>query len=263
MADALLPDNLAATIEPILAEAGEIALRWFRTKLDADDKGGRFGYDPVTEADRGVEDLIRERLTAAFPDHQITGEERGTTGPAGRFRWLIDPIDGTKAFVSGSPLWGILLGLVDEGRPVSGWLHQPYIGETFAGVDGVPSFVRGPERKALATNPDVRLDSAIVYTTFPPLDQPYIDNFERIRQQARLVRYGGDCYAYALVAMGHADAVIEYALQPYDIVPIIPIIEAAGGVVTGLDGQPPADGGYVLASANPELHAEIVSLLTP
>ena len=112
-------------------------LRWFRSGLAADDKGGGAGYDPVTEADRGVEDLLRERLSEEFPDHEIVGEERGAAGPQGRFRWLIDPIDGTKAFVSGSPLWGILLGLSVDGQPAAGWMHQPYLGEkTAIGVEG-------------------------------------------------------------------------------------------------------------------------------
>ena len=135
-ADDLDTADVDAAVATMLADAGQIALRYFRTAIDADDKGGVHGFDPVTEADRGVEDLLRARLHDEFGDHEVLGEERGSSGTPGRYRWLIDPIDGTKAFVTGSPLWGILLGLLDDGKPVAGWMHQPYIGETFAGFVG-------------------------------------------------------------------------------------------------------------------------------
>ena len=136
MSDEMIDDldigRLDSSVSAMLADAGHIALRYFRTAIEPDDKGGVHGFDPVTEADRGVEDLLRARLHDEFGDHEILGEERGSSGTPGRYRWLIDPIDGTKAFVTGSPLWGILLGLLDDGKPVAGWMHQPYIGETFA-----------------------------------------------------------------------------------------------------------------------------------
>jgi myo-inositol-1(or 4)-monophosphatase len=255
--------DLDAVVPPILVAAGEIALRWFRTALIADDKnaGTASDYDPVTEADRGIEDLIRARLAAHYPDHQVVGEERGTTGPVGRYRWLIDPIDGTRSFVSGSPLWGIMVGLLDDGEPVAGWVHQPYLDETFAAVGGEATFTHAGVRRPLRARADAELATAVMYTTFPGMftPGPELDAFGRLAEAARLVRYGGDCYSYCMVAMGQVDLVIEAGLQPYDVVPLIPIIEAAGGVVTDATGRRPLDGGFVVAAANPTLHGQALT----
>jgi histidinol phosphatase-like enzyme (inositol monophosphatase family) len=250
-------------IAPLLDEAGEIALRWFRTAIVAQDKGGPAGYDPVTEADRGIEDLLRSRLSERYADHQIVGEEAGVSGPDGRYRWLIDPIDGTKTFVTGSPLWGVLLGLLDDGRPVAGWMHQPYIGETFAAVGGEAWLRRGAHRRRLETRRDVALADAAMYTTFPGMFTNDDDRaaFTRLSDAVRLARFGGDCYAYCLIALGQVDLVVEASLQPYDIVPLIPIVEAAGGVVTGRHGESAVDGGFVIAAATPEIHAEALALI--
>ena len=218
----------------MLGDAGEIALRWFRSDVDAEDKGGDHGYDPVTIADRDIEQLLRERISATYPDHEVVGEEAGSSGPPGRYRWLIDPIDGTKAFVTGSPLWGTLLGLLDDGRPVAGWIHQPYLEETFVGIAGRGAWmVRRGSRHPLRTRQGVGLDDAVVYCTTPTMftDADERALFEAVSRRARLVRYGGDCYAYAQLAMGHVDVVIDTGLQPYDIVAPMAVIEAAGGVV--------------------------------
>jgi len=264
VADDLLTD-VASFVPPLLAASGDIALRWFRAEHVADDKGGEHGYDPVTEADRGIEDLLRAELSRRYPDHQITGEERGTSGPGGRYRWMIDPIDGTKAFVSGVPLWGTLLGLVDDGVPVAGWLHQPYLGETFSGVggDGWLDHTDTGERTPLVTRATTRLDEAVLYSTHDSMfrDPEPAAAYQRLRDRVRLHRWGGDCYAYALLALGHIDLVVENGLNDYDIVALIPIIEAAGGVVTDLGGASPVDGGFVVAGATPELHAAAVGAL--
>jgi myo-inositol-1(or 4)-monophosphatase len=256
---------VAATVATMLPEAGAIALRSFRTVVDAEDKGGDRGYDPVTVADRGIEQLLRDRLRAAFPDHEVVGEEFGRSGPAGRYRWLIDPIDGTKAFVTGSPLWGTLLGLLDEDRALAGWIHQPYLEETFAGIPGRGAWLdRRGTRVELGTRRSVSLDRAIVYCTTPSM---FIDPWERdlfaaVSARARLVRFGGDCYAYAQLAMGHVDVVIDTDLKPYDIVGPMAIVEAAGGVVVGRDGKSAASGGFVVACGSSELADEIAALAT-
>lgn len=266
------PASLSAVVDPLIEQAGALALRCFRTALAADDKGGVHGYDPVTEADRGIEDLVRAGLHAAFPDHQVIGEERGTSGPAdASHRWLIDPIDGTKAFVSGSPLWGILLGLVaatndghDGGdRAVAGWLHQPYIGETFSAVGGVATMRRGGTVTELHTRQDSELSTAVMYTTFPGMFQTSVEQaaFARLSERVRLMRFGGDCYAYALLTMGFVDLVVEASLAPYDIVPIIPLVEAAGGVITDVDGNSPLAGGFVVASGNPAVHEQALAVV--
>ncbi|MCK6555955.1 inositol monophosphatase family protein [Candidatus Binatia bacterium] len=254
----------AAAIEPLLAEAGALTLRWFRTPVQIDDKGGAHGYDPVTEADRAVETLLRDGLTARFPEHAIVGEEHGKSGPPdARVRWIIDPIDGTRAFVSGIPEWGILVGLTVDGQPVAGWAHIPYLGETFAGVGGRGWFERTGQgqRQPLRTRPTTELAAATLFCTHPSTFAAAGRlAFERLAARVRLQRYGGDCYSYCLLALGHIDLVVESSLQPYDIVPLMPIIAAAGGVVTDPGGRPPLDGGTVIAAATPELHAQAMAV---
>jgi myo-inositol-1(or 4)-monophosphatase len=256
-------DALDTTVAALLPEAGEIALRWFRSELDAEDKGGGRGYDPVTIADRDIEQLLRSRLSGVYPRHEVVGEEFGATGPPGRYRWLIDPIDGTKAFVTGSPLWGTLLGLLDDGRPLAGWIHQPYLEETFVGFAHRGAWLeRRHTRAALRTRRGVPLDRAVVYCTTPAM---FTDPWERelfaaVSGRARLVRFGGDCYAYAQLAMGHVDVVIDTDLKPYDIVGPMAVVEAAGGVVCGRDGASAAEGGFVVTCGSPELAAEIADV---
>ena len=252
-----------AVIEQALAEAGPLALRWFRIPLTADDKGGPLGYDPVTEADRAVELLLRDHITARWPSHQIVGEEQGTIGDDGRLRWVIDPIDGTKAFVTGVPAWGILVGLVVDGVAVGGWAHQPYLDETYAAVGGEGWFTHAGERRPLRTSDVTDPAVASMYSTHPSMFfvEPDRGAFERLSGAVRLQRFGGDCMNYCLLATGHIDLVVESGLQPYDIIPLIAIIEAAGGVVTDRAGRSPLDGGFVIAAATPELHARALELV--
>jgi histidinol phosphatase-like enzyme (inositol monophosphatase family) len=256
-------DALDATLAAMLPEAGEIALLWFRSDVVAEDKGGDRGYDPVTIADRDIEQLLRDRITAEFPEHEVVGEEAGSSGPPGRYRWLLDPIDGTKAFVTGSPLWGTLVGLLDDGLPVAGWIHQPYLEETFVGIAGRGAWMeRRGSRHPLRTRQGVGLDDAVVYCTTPTMftDPDERALFEAVSRRARLVRYGGDCYAYAQLAMGHVDVVIDTGLQPYDIVAPMAVIEAAGGVVLGRDGKSAAEGGFIVAAGSAALARSIVAM---
>lgn len=252
------------TVRQLLPRAGAIALEWFRTPLTPDDKGSPDGYDPVTEADRGIEAHLRAGIAARFPDHRIVGEETGQSGPDdAAVTWMIDPIDGTKAFVTGSPLWATLIGLVADGAPVAGWVHQPYLDETFAGVAGKGTFERAGRREPLAASGCTELALAAMYTTHPSMftgtpDEPA---FARLSRGVRLSRFGGDCYAYCLLALGHVDLVVENQLQPYDIVPLVPLIEAAGGVVTDRSGDAPLAGGFVVAAATPELHARALAVV--
>jgi histidinol phosphatase-like enzyme (inositol monophosphatase family) len=255
--------HAADVVADLLPEASAIALRWFRTELIADDKGSAVGYDPVTEADRAIEAHLRAGLQRAFPDHQIVGEEGGTTGGDSRARWVIDPIDGTKAFVSGMLGWGTLIGLVVDDHPVAGWIHQPYTEETFGAVGGEGWFEHRGVRRQLRTRATENLGHATLYATHPSMFHAPGDGpaFERVAGAARLQRFGGDCYAYAMLALGQIDIVVEAMLMPYDIVPVIPIIEAAGGVVTDRAGRTPLDGGFVIAAATPALHAQALALV--
>ncbi|MFC9970165.1 inositol monophosphatase family protein [Spirillospora sp. NPDC127200] len=263
----MIDDAVRARIPALMSEAGELALRWFRrdpAALGELDKGRPGAYDPVTEADKAVEGFLRAELTRLFPGDRVIGEEAGTSGGGTSGRtWLIDPIDGTKAFVSGVPMWGVLLGLAVGDEPVAGWLRQPYLRETFGAV-GEEGWFDGPDGRApLRTRPTTGLGDAVMYTTHPTMFETDGERaaFARISQAVRLQRFGGDCYSYGLLALGQLDLVVENGLQPYDIGALIPIIRAAGGVVTDLAGRTPVDGGFVVAAATPELHAAALATL--
>jgi myo-inositol-1(or 4)-monophosphatase len=254
--------RLDATVGPMIKEAGDIALRSFRSALVAEDKGGTRGYDPVTEADRRTESYLRRELAALFPQVEIVGEEGGTTGIAGPTRWVIDPIDGTKAYLSGLPLWGVLIGLEVRGQPLAGWCRQPYLDETFVGIAGEGWVERAGHRRSLRASATTDLASASMYTTHPSMFEAAWEQaaFTRLAERVRLQRFGGDCYLYCMLALGHIDLVVEASLQPYDIVPLIPIVEAAGGVITGPDGERPVDGGFTIAAATPQLHSQALEI---
>lgn len=247
----------------IVQEAGAIALEYFRSDMAVHDKRSHGRYDPVTEADRRIEALIRERLGARYPDHRIVGEEHGSSG-AGRCCWYIDPIDGTRAFISGMPTWGILLGLAVDGRAVGGIMHQPFTGESCV-ADPLRGarLLHGSQERSLRTRAAARLADATLYTTHPSMfpDPVLRERYDRLASQVQLQRWGGDCYALALVAQGWIDLMVEGALAPYDIVALIPIIEQAGGVVTDLAGRSPMQGGNVIAAANATLHAQALEIL--
>ncbi|MCP3990829.1 MAG: histidinol-phosphatase [Actinomycetia bacterium] len=221
------------------------------------------GFDPVTEADRAVEDEIRAGLERRFADHAIMGEEGGETGE-GPYRWVIDPIDGTRAFISGQPMWGTLVGFQIEGEPVAGWMHQPVLDETHVATPSGGWLTRNGETRPLGTSRVTELGDAIVLCTHPEMfvTEREREGFGRIDQAARLVRYSGDCVNYGLLAAGHADLVVENQLKPYDIIPLIPIVEAAGGVITDIAGRIPVDGGYVVAAASRELHEAALAMLS-
>lgn len=259
-------NNLNTHLEAGLAaviEAGNIALEYFRRPMTVTDKLPGVVYDPVTEADQRIEALIRERLTAQFPDYRIVGEEYGNSG-AGDTYWIIDPIDGTRAFISGMPSWGILLGLVVEGKATIGIMHQPFTGETyFAAPECGARFRHQGREQKLSTHAEATLSDAILYSTHPMMftTSGLMPQYETLASQCRLQRWGGDCYGFALLAYGCIDLMVESLLMPYDIVPLIPIIEGAGGVVTDLGGRSPMQGGTVIAAANADLHAAAIEIL--
>lgn len=260
------------TIDEVTDEvrrAGDQALGWFRRTIPVDAKPGDRGWDPVTEADRTVEAALRAALAERFPDTRVIGEEFGESG-AGDDVWIIDPVDGTRAFVAGSPMWGTLLGFVQNGRPTAGWMHLPALGETYigrpgVGGDGVDAIMieRSGERRPLRTAATERLSEAVVACTHPGMfsDEAERASFDAVLGEARSSRFGGDCVNYGLVALGFVDAVIETTLMSYDIAGIIPIVEGAGGVVTTVDGGSAVDGGYVVAAANRALHDRILSVI--
>ncbi|WP_083507833.1 histidinol-phosphatase [Aureimonas frigidaquae] len=241
------------------AAAGQTLPR-FRQGGSVDNKlSGAF--DPVTEADREAERAIVTLIADAFPDHAILGEEFGRrgTGPA---LWVIDPIDGTRAFISGVPVWGTLIGLCVDGRARTGIMSQPFTGERFWTI-GDGSFMDGPAGTVPLHVRNVgALADATLMTTDPRMFRGAAgERFEALEAAVRLRRYGLDCYAFAMLAAGHVDLCVETGLQPYDIVALIPIIENAGGVVTTFDGGRAEDGGDVIAAATPALHEAAMRIL--
>lgn len=255
--------NLLAFARRTLETAGRIAMQYFRVPITVENKSSAGRFDPVTRADREIETYIREQISAAYPGHAIVGEEAPPQAGRDNYKWFIDPIDGTKAFISGVPMWGMLLGLMEDDICRFGLLHQPFLNETFSGSALGAYLHRGKDRRALATRATGNLSEAILYCTHPSMFQSAADfnSFRRVADLCKLMRYGGDCYSYCLLAHGLIDLVIEADLKPHDIVPLIPIIEAAGGVVTDWRGTSAVHGGRIVAAANADLHAQALRLL--
>lgn len=247
----------------LLADAARTAIlpHFRQPDLLADNKF-QIGYDPVTEADRAAERAMRKILERERPHDAILGEEYGSTEGTSELTWVLDPIDGTRGFVSGTPTWGVLIALSDANGPFFGIIDQPYIRERFLGY-GERAEVMGPSGAyALQTRSPRPLAQATVFTTFPEVGSAHEGAaFAKVSQQARLTRFGMDCYAYALVASGQVDLVIEASLQPYDIQAPIAVVQAAGGIVTDWDGGPAHNGGRAIAAANREIHAEALEFL--
>ena len=261
-------DELMVFARSTAEQAGAIANRYFRRPLEIEDKDSVDYFDPVTKADREVETAIRNAIESNFPKHGIVGEEHGCTNPDSDIQWMIDPIDGTRAFITGVPSWGILMGLTQNGQCLGGLMHQPFTGETFlADSSGARLFHRGDVKldQAVSLNSSsvACIENASLYCTHPFMfpTEAQRKAFESLAGLARLQRYGGDCYSYCMLAMGCIDLVVEGLLQPYDIVPLIPVIERAGGVVTDLDGNLPTSGGTVIAAATPRLHTEALAIM--
>ena len=256
--------DFATFVDELATLSGEAIRPFFRTALGVDNKSRTGVFDPVTEADRAAETAMRMLIRKTFPDHGIIGEEFGDERPDAPYVWVLDPIDGTKSFISGMPAWGTLIGLMKNGAPVYGMMHQPFMGERFTG-DGASAHYRGPagERRLLArTCKD--LSEAVLFTTNPFLmSEAERGRFQKVERAARLTRYGGDCYAYCMVAAGYIDLVIEAGLKQHDIVALIPIIEGAGGIVTDWSGGPATRGGRILAAGDRRVHAEALRLLAP
>ena len=246
-----------------VVDAGAATLPHFRVAIAVHDKG-EGDYDPVTAADRDAEALIRVAIAKRYPDHGIRGEEHGFERGRSRYTWVIDPIDGTRSFITGQLHWGMLVALHDGERIVCGVMHQPYVGETFLAAAGGPARFRhaGGER-TIATRRCRAIGEAILATTTPDMfdDARTQAGFERVRARARLTRYGGDCYAYCLLAMGLIDVVVESSLQAWDVQALVPIVEGAGGVITAWDGGPPDEGGDIVACGDPSLAPQVRALL--
>ena len=246
-----------------LADAARAAiLPYFRRANLGMENKEQDGFDPVTIADREAEQAMRAILALHRPLDGIWGEEFGRKiGSSGRM-WVLDPIDGTRAFISGTPTWGVLIALSGDNGPFLGVIDQPYTGERFIGTPDLATMTGPQGETPLGTRTTARLEDAIVFTTFPEVGT-FADRsgFEAVAAKTRLTRYGMDCYAYALLAAGQIDLVIEAGLNAYDIQGPIAVIQAAGGIVTDWQGGPAHDGGRALAAANAQVHAQALAIL--
>ena len=240
----------AFLVELNRAAAGAI-LPLFRADHGLVDKGGAKGFDPVTEADKGAERAIRQLIAERYPEHGVIGEEYGEDRPDAEWVWVLDPVDGTRAFIAGLPLWCTLIGLRHEGRPVLGSIGQSYLGELYIGHAGGSRLMSRGTSRPLKVRPCPRLTDAIIATTDPEMcfTGAELGAWTQVRAAARLARLGCDAYAYAMVAAGTMDMVIEAGLQSWDIEAAIPVIEGAGGLVTDWRGQPVGDHGGQIAIA--------------
>jgi myo-inositol-1(or 4)-monophosphatase len=254
--------DFAAFVNELASVSGEIILPFFRTALSVEDKGRNGSFDPVTAADHAAETAMRTLIRRTFPDHGIIGEEYGRERPDAEYVWVLDPIDGTKSFISGMPAWGTLIALLRSGEPVFGIMNQPFIRERFSGDGGRASY-RGPAgERDLRVRTCADLAQAVLFTTSPVLmNESDREMFGRVEKAVRLSRYGGDCYAYCMLAAGHVDLVIETGLKPYDVLPLMPIIVGAGGVVTSWDGGAANAGGRIIAAGDKRVHAAALELL--
>ena len=205
---------------------------------------------------------MRRLIKQSFPQHGIVGEEFGVEREDADYVWVLDPIDGTKSFISGFPTWGTLIALLHKGTPVYGMMHQPYIGERFSGDNGSAHYSGPSGERKLSVRRCASLSEAVLFTTSPRLmGDADRDAFFRVERDVRLSRYGGDCYSYCMLAAGHLDVVIETELKPYDIAALIPIITGAGGVVTNWEGKPAQSGGRIVAAGDARVHDAALKLL--
>ena len=257
-----LASELVATAHELADVARVATLSYFRTRDLAAETKESTRFDPVTAADRLSEDRMREVLARRRPQDGILGEEFGLSAGTSGLTWVLDPIDGTRGYLSGTPTWGVLISVRDAAGVLYGIIDQPYIGERFEGGLGRARVVGPMGEATLAVRSPRPLSQAILFTTFPEVGTPDEGAaFRRVAPGAKLVRYGTDCYAYALIAAGQIDLVIEAGLQAYDVQAPIAVIEAAGGIVTDWQGRPALEGGRIIAAASRELHAEALNLL--
>jgi len=223
------------------------------------------GFDPVTAADQAAERAIGRAIAKRWPDHGMIGEEFGTARNESRLRWVVDPIDGTRSFIMGSPLWGTLIGLLDGENAILGVMDQPFTRERFwSGEHATYCRQADGRSRRIKTRFCAHLQEATLSTTHPDLFKRGVEreSFAKLKSVARMTRFGGDCYSYCLLAAGFVDVIVEAGLNTYDVVALIPIIERAGGRITTWDGKSATMGGRIVATGDPHLHAEVLKILS-
>jgi myo-inositol-1(or 4)-monophosphatase len=246
-----------------LADASGAAIRpYFRQRIDVANKR-QDAFDPVTEADKGAERAIRAVIEAERPQDAILGEEYGERPGHSGWRWVLDPVDGTRCFITGRHEWGSLIALEKDQVPVLGILDQPVLGERFIGVNGKAQLHQAGHVMPLSVRPCADVGEAVLCATDPSayMTEPQQAAFARVKARARLTRYHGDCYIFAMLAMGFVDLVVEGVFRRWDVAAVIPLVECAGGIVTNWQGGPWREGDAVLAAGDARLHAQAVALL--
>ncbi len=263
----LIEDSELQQLKDFAGELAESArseiLPYFRVSVVVEDKGSPSQFDPVTIADKAAETAMRRIIKEQYPQHGILGEEHGYQAGDVNLTWVLDPIDGTRAFITGLPLWGVLIALFDGQRPVLGVMDQPVLQERYIGDSQKSVCVSHGKETVLHTRGCNNLADAIMMTTSLDMfvTEPERLAYKNLTDQLRMSRFGGDCYAYCMLASGFVDLVVEADLQPYDIQALIPIVEGAGGVVTNWRGDPAIAGGQVIAAGTAELHRQALEFL--
>lgn len=255
--------HLLQAAERAADAAASITCRYFRHDMTVNNKAGQHAFDPVTEADRLAELAIRDCLQREFPDIGFLGEEHDAIQGSSGLTWVVDPIDGTRAFMSGMPLWGTLIGLYDGQDAILGVMDQPFLAERYVAGGGTAVLKNSDGSRQLSTRSVDSIADATLYCTTPDMftEGLPMDRFQAVKRAVQLTRYGGDCYAYALLAAGFIDIVLDCDLKPYDIQALIPLVHGAGGVVSNWQGDSAVDGGYVVACGSAQLHETTLALL--
>ena len=247
--------------------AGEVIRPYFRARIDVTDKRpvvhGKTVFDPVTEADKGAEAAIRAIIRRERPQDGILGEEYGEHAGTSRYRWVLDPVDGTRAFITGRHEWGTLIALEYGSHPVLGVLDQPILHERFVGANGEAFLLAAEGRTALRTRACASLADAVLCATHP--EAYFADDehaaFSRVQRLVRMSRWGGDCYIFGALALGFIDLIIESTFHRWDVAALIPIVEGAGGIITNWQGGDCSDGGQILAAGDARVHAQALEML--
>jgi histidinol phosphatase-like enzyme (inositol monophosphatase family) len=256
-------DKLIAFAGRLADASGAVIRPFFRQRIEVVHKPGVRAFDPVTEADKGGERAIRAIIERDRPDDGILGEEYGEKSGKSGLRWVLDPVDGTRAFITGRHEWGSLIALEDNDVPVLGILDQPVLGERYLGVNGRAVLLEGEKRTSLKVRECAEIKDAILCATdpsayFSPEQQAA---FGRVRSAVRMTRFGGDCYLFAALALGFVDIIIEAGFNRWDVAALIPLVEGAGGIITDWSGGSAISGETILACGDKRIHEEAIKLL--